>query len=161
MFSKSEFFRRPLSSDAITAVLENLAEGCGPGQSRELNFTPWGGAYNRVPSEATAFAHRDELFMVEHVVVVDSDAPNSERAAAQDWLARSWALVHPFGSGRVYPNFPDPDLQDWAAAFHGTNYERLVEVKRKYDPDNWFRFPQSIDSAGSSARDIETREENT
>jgi hypothetical protein len=95
MFSKSEFFRRPLPHDAITAVLDNLAEGCGPGQSRELNLTPWGGAYNRAPSDATAFVHRDELFMVEHVVMVDPGASSAERAAARAWLARSWASVHP------------------------------------------------------------------
>lgn len=144
MFSKSEFFRRSLPRDAITAVLDNLAEGCGPGQSRELNFTPWGGAYNRVPGDATAFVHRDELFMVEHVVVVDPDAPSAERAAAHDWLIQSWASVHPWGSGRVYPNFPDSDLEDWAEACHGTNYDRLARVKQNYDPDNWFRFPQSL-----------------
>ena len=39
--------------------------------------------------------------------------PNAERARA--WLARSWALAHPWGSGRVYPNFPDPELDDWRA----------------------------------------------
>jgi len=146
MFSKSEFFRRPLPRDAITAVLDNLAKGCGPGQSRELNLTPWGGAYNWAPSDATAFVHRDELFMIEHVVMVDPGAPSAERATARAWLVRSWASVHPWGSGRVYPNFPDPDLEDWADAYYGTNYDHLLRTKRKYDPDNWFRFPQSLGS---------------
>jgi len=68
MFSKSEFFQRPLPQQAITAVLDHLAEGLGAGQSRDLRFTPWGGAYNRVRSDATAFVHRDEMVMVEHVV---------------------------------------------------------------------------------------------
>jgi hypothetical protein len=114
------------------------------GQSREVDFLPWGGAYNRVPADATAFAHRSERFLVQHLVEVGADAAAAERGAARDWLARSWALVHPWGSGGVYPNFPDPDLQDWARAYHGTNYERLRRVKAAYDPADFFRFHQSI-----------------
>jgi FAD/FMN-containing dehydrogenase len=114
------------------------------GQSREVDFLPWGGAYNRVPADATAFAHRSERFLVQHLVMVGADAAPAERGAARDWLARSWALVHPWGSGGVYPNFPDPDLQDWARAYHGTNYERLRRVKAAYDPGGFFRFHQSL-----------------
>jgi FAD/FMN-containing dehydrogenase len=49
--------------------------------------------------------------------------------------------------GGVFPNFPDPDLTDWAHAYHGTNYERLTRVKASYDPDNVFRFHQSLPPA--------------
>ena len=52
--------------------------------------------------------------------------------------------MHPHGSGGVYPNFPDPDLPGWEQAYHGSNYGRLVQVKRTYDPDGIFAFPQSI-----------------
>jgi FAD/FMN-containing dehydrogenase len=92
-----------------------------------------GGAYNRVPADATAFVHRGERFLLEHVAR-DSD----------QWHGRSWALAHAFASGRVYPNFPEPGLDDWAAAYHGGNAERLRAVKRGYDPDRLFRFPQAI-----------------
>lgn len=51
------------------------------------------------------------------------------------------ALVHPWGSGGVYPNFPDPDLEDWAHACHGSNYDRLLRVKAEHDPDNFFCSP--------------------
>jgi FAD/FMN-containing dehydrogenase len=143
-FSKSEFFRKPLPAEAVTALVENLTEGRNPGESRELDFTPWAGAYNRVPAGATAFAHRDERFLLLQVAVVESDASDVEREAMQGWLRRSWASVHPWGSGGVYPNFPDPDLEDWACAYYGTNLERLVHLKRRYDPDGFFRFHQSI-----------------
>jgi FAD/FMN-containing dehydrogenase len=89
----------------------------------------------------------------QHLVQVSAAAPAAERDAARDWLARSWALVHPWGSGGVYPNFPDPDLQDWAHAYHGTNVARLRRVKAAYDPDGVFRFHQSIPwRPGSPAR---------
>jgi hypothetical protein len=105
-----------------------------------------------VPTGATAFAHREERFLLLHVAVVEPDAPATEREAARDWLARSWASVHPWGTGGVYPNFPDPDLEDWARAYHGTNLERLIFLKRKYDPEGFFRFHQSIPIPGSLGR---------
>ena len=57
--------------------------------------------------------------------------------------------MHPSGSGGVYPNFPDPDLQDWAHAYYGANYSRLLRVKAHYDPGNFFRFHQSLPSLAS------------
>jgi FAD/FMN-containing dehydrogenase len=144
LYTKSEFFRRPLPGETVAALVEHLTQGLTPGQSREVDFLPWGGAYNRVRADATAFAHRSERFLVQHLVQVGADAAPAERGAARDWLARSWALMHPWGSGGVYPNFPDPDLQDWAHAYHGTNYDRLRRVKAAYDPGGFFRFHQSI-----------------
>ncbi len=149
-FSKSEFFHEPLPEEAVAALVDNILEGRIAGQSRELDFTPWAGAYNRVPADATAFAHREEHFLLLHVAVVDPDASIAQREAARDWLARSWASVHPWGTGRVYPNFPDLDLADWARAYHGTNLERLSRVKARYDPDGFFRFHQSIPSPASA-----------
>jgi FAD/FMN-containing dehydrogenase len=150
-YNKSEFFREPLPAEAVTALVRNLSEDRTAGQSRELDFTPWAGAYNRVPADATAFAHRDERFLLLHVAVVEPDAPAADREAARDWLARSWSSVRPWGTGSVYPNFPDPDLEDWARAYHGTNLERLVHTKAKYDPDGFFRFHQSIPEVSASA----------
>jgi hypothetical protein len=48
------------------------------------------------------------------------------------------------GSGRVYPDFPDPELDDWRRAYYGETYARLREVKARYDPDAVFRFQQSL-----------------
>jgi FAD/FMN-containing dehydrogenase len=150
-FLKSEFFRHPLPRAAITALLANLAEERTPDQSRELDFTPWGGAYNRIRDDATAFVHRRELFSLKHTAIVDRDSPESAKDAAQRWLTKSWRTVRPWGSGRVFPNFPDPALKEWASAYYGTNYERLLGVKATYDPDNFFRFHQSLPSNRHSA----------
>ena len=46
----------------------------------------------------------------------------------------------------MYPNFPDADLEDWAHAYYGTNYDRLVRAKAKYEPDGFFSSRQSIPS---------------
>jgi len=139
-FAKSEFFRRLLPAETVAALIGNLATGRTPGRLRVLDFTPWGGAYNRVPAGATAFAHRAERFLLKHDVVIDPDATPGQHRAARDWLARSWGLTHPWGSGRVYPNFPDPELDDWLTAYHAANSDRLTRIKATYDPDGAFRF---------------------
>jgi FAD/FMN-containing dehydrogenase len=152
LFTRSEFFRQPLPGETITALVEHLAGGVAGGSAREVSFTPWGGAYNRVPADATAFVHRDALFMVQHLATINPHASATVSDAARGWLARSWALVHPWGSGGVYPNFPDPDLEDWAHAYYGSNYERLLRVKARYDPGNFFRFHQSLPTHGPGNR---------
>ena len=96
-------------------------------------FTAMGGAYNRVPASATAFAHRNASFLLEHVAVETSG-----------WVEKSWATAHVDGSGGVYPNFPDPLLDDWATAYHAGNHPRLAAAKKTYDPDRLFDFPQSV-----------------
>jgi FAD/FMN-containing dehydrogenase len=144
LFAKSEFFRQPLPTEAIAALVDTFSQARASGQSRELDLMPWGGAYNRVPPDATAFVHRAELFQIKHAAVVDPPASTNAEAAAHRWVARSWASVHPWGSGRVFQNFADSDLEAWAEAYYGTNYDRLVRIKERYDPTNVFHFGQSL-----------------
>jgi FAD/FMN-containing dehydrogenase len=141
---KSEFFARPLPVEAVTAVLQTFIEARMTGESRELDFSPWGGAYNRTRADATAFVHRDALYSLKHAAAIDADASDGDKAAAHRWVMRSWQTVHPWGTGRVFSNFPDPDLEDWEHAYYGSNYEHLLEVKARYDPDNIFHFWQSL-----------------
>lgn len=147
-FSKSEYFRRALPTEAIAALVETFVQGRTSGESRELDFMPWGGAYNRVRPDATAFVHREEMLQLKHAVVVEPDASPGEREAAHRHADRSWASVQPWGSGRVFQNFADPDLEDWADAYYGPNVDRLVRVKARYDPANLFRFDQSLPGSG-------------
>jgi FAD/FMN-containing dehydrogenase len=144
LFAKSEFFRRPLPPEAAAALVEHFVQGRPAGQARELDFNPWGGAYNRVPAEASAFVHRDALFQLKHAVVVDPQASTEQKQAAHRWVRRSWAVVHRWGSGRVFQNFADPELEGWADAYYGPNYPRLVRVKARYDPAGFFHPPQSL-----------------
>jgi Berberine and berberine like len=101
---------------------------------------PWGGAYNRPPSDATAFVHRSERLLLKHAAVVDPAATVAQKEAAIAWASRSWTRVHPWGFGRVFPNFADPDLEDWTAAAYGANAEQLSRVRATYDPAGLFRF---------------------
>jgi hypothetical protein len=129
--SRSEFFARPLPAAAIAALLDELTTRPPKGR-RELNFTSHGRRVQPGGPDATALAHRSERFLLEHV------------GEGTRWVDRSWAIAHAHGSGRVYPNFPDPRLDSWPDAYHGSNLARLVAAKRAYDPDRLFRFRQAL-----------------
>jgi hypothetical protein len=137
-YMKSEFFRAPLPAGAIQALVELFVQGRRPGEARKLDFMPWGGAYNRVPADATAFPHREELFLLEHSVVVPAGVVAAATETARAWLSDSWELVHPSGSGGVYANFPDTELPDEHRAYWGANLERVRDVKERYDPEGVF-----------------------
>jgi hypothetical protein len=66
--SKSEFFRRTLPAGALVRLLANLVRARRAGETRELDFMPWGGAYNRLPIDAAAFSHRRERFLLKHTI---------------------------------------------------------------------------------------------
>ncbi len=132
---RSEFFATPMRAGTLTSLLAAF-EDRPPGEHRQLTFTAMGGAYRRVPADATAFAHRDADFLLEHNGVL-----------SRPWVDSSWEIAHADGSGGVYTNFPDSGLLDWATAYHGANYPRLTRVKRAYDPDRFFDFPQCVEPA--------------
>jgi FAD/FMN-containing dehydrogenase len=137
-YMKSEFFREPLRAGAVEALVEHFVRERRPGEARKLDFMPWGGAYNRVPADATAFPHREEIFLLEHSVVVPAGLDAAATEAARAWLSESWELVHPAGSGGVYANFPDTDLPDEQRAYWLGNLERVRRVKDRYDPEGVF-----------------------
>jgi FAD/FMN-containing dehydrogenase len=128
-YSRSTFFRRPLPPDAAAALARSVVADRVPGHAHEVDLTPWGGAYNRLPPGATAFAHRCELYMVEVSLVISQDSADARRR-----LDRSWSTIARFGTGRVYPNFPDPDHALPASAYHGDNHGRLRRIRAAADP---------------------------
>lgn len=137
IYSKSEFFRQSLPASAVEELVTTLVAGRVPGEARELDLSPWAGAYNRVPSGATAFPHRTDRFVLKHSAILTPDVSPRPKAVSE-WLIHSWESVRPWGTGRVYPNFPDPDLADPGQAYFGSNLPRLTRVKRAYDPRGVF-----------------------
>jgi FAD/FMN-containing dehydrogenase len=132
-YLRSEYFAQALPHDAIAELAGHLA--APGGFHRELDFSPWAGAYVRTPAGATAFAHRDARFLLKHAAVV---APGDDAGAAREWLDGAYAITHPHGTGGAYPNFPEDDLGPWAPAYHLGNRERLLALRGRYDPDGVF-----------------------
>jgi hypothetical protein len=109
--------------------------------------TPLGGALARVDANATAVGDRQAPYLLE-ILTTWQDPSQTERNVV--WTRDFFAAMEPFSSGKTNLNFPGSgdDPQFGRAAFGG-NYERLVSVKRTYDPANRFRLNQNIDPRGS------------
>jgi FAD/FMN-containing dehydrogenase len=106
-------------------------------------FDALGGAVLSVPPEATAFVHRRAASCAQYQSRWNVDAPPAVQAANVAWLEGFHASMAKWNRG-AYVNYPDPTLEDYAEQYYGANLPRLQSVKRAYDPDNVFHFPQSI-----------------
>jgi len=105
------------------------------------------GAVNSLAPDATAFVHRDNLFIAQFQARWGSDSRQEVVAANLEWADGLYAATRQYRSGFAYQNYIDSDLPDWKHAYYGANLSRLRAVKSKYDPDDFFRFAQSIPPA--------------
>jgi len=137
---KGGFFAGNLSDDGIDGVLDAYARAPSSTCRAHFDFLG-GGAVGRVDAKATAFPHREHTFGVQFLALwpePDGDEVN------MTWARDAKAAVAPYPGGGVYSGYGDPDLEDWARAYYGGNLERLVDLKRRCDPDNVFRFRQGL-----------------
>jgi FAD/FMN-containing dehydrogenase len=131
----------PPLSDAMIDVLIRQSEKITSPHSAMPIFTK-GGAVARVPQDATAFSNRSALHNVNIVGAWTMEDPEPERHVA--WVRETWEAMQPFASG-AYVNFmSDEPSESVRAAYGPDKYERLVALKRRYDPDNVFRHNQNI-----------------
>src|SRR5262249_712151 len=103
-----------------------------------------GGAFGRVPADATAFAHRD----AEILLVAATMLPGGTALEMDDQALAAWPAVAAQASG-AYTGFLGPTADtDVAAAYPAATYQRLAVVKQRYDPGNVFRRNHNIRPAG-------------
>jgi FAD/FMN-containing dehydrogenase len=127
-----------LNDGLVETFLQHAPDGLFP--TSFLILFQHGGAVSRVDEDATAFGHRDPTYMV-HPIACWEQAADDQRHL--DWVRGVTEAMQPFATGGVYLNFMADE--DRVQAGYGANkYQRLVELKRKYDPDNVFRFNQNI-----------------
>jgi len=142
--TKSQLFNRPLPQAGLDSVIGELLAGRVAGYGRDLEFASLGGAYNRVAPDATAFFHRDCLFDIKYATNIEMTAAASVKESGTRWIERIAAAILPWTSGQSYQNYIDPSLANWRQAYYGPNYERLQNVKRRYDPARFFHFAQAV-----------------
>jgi hypothetical protein len=147
-FAKSDFFTRPLNAAGIRALLRGIERLQGirgaAGGGGSIAFDALGGAVNRVKPSATAFVHRDALWLAQYYTSWRSPGSRSGVANQHSWLTSYYNAVHPHASGQAYQNYPDPSMLNFEQAYYGANYARLQMLKSKYDRKPLFTFPQAI-----------------
>ena len=135
----------PLTDDAIDTLVEHssaLTALTAP-KSYCIVFQ-LGGALARVEEDETAFSQRHAAHNVNINAVWTEDDPEGERHVA--WARDFFAAMQPHAGGRVYLNFlGDEGAERVRQAYGDRHYERLVELKRAYDPTNFFRLNQNIE----------------
>ena len=111
-----------------------------PSDDTEIFFAKVGGAINRIPSNATAYPHRDTEFVM-NVHARWQDRKMDESCMA--WAREFFKATEQYATGGVYVNFIPSD-EDRVPNAYGSNLARLREVKKRYDPMNLFRVNQNI-----------------
>lgn len=128
-----------LSDGALNSIIEYA--GKLPSPQCEIFVGHIAGAANRVAPNAMAYAHRDAQFVM--------NVHGRWDTAAQDTSCIEWARAFfkasaPYASAGAYVNFMTEEESSRVAAAYGSNYDRLVQLKKRYDPENVFHFNQNI-----------------
>jgi FAD/FMN-containing dehydrogenase len=128
-----------LSDGALNLMIEFA--GKLPSPQCEIFIGLIAGAANRVPADAMAYRHRDAKFVL-NVHGRWDERTDDERCIA--WARAFFQASAPYASDVAYVNFMTEEEGDRVAAAYGSNYDRLAQIKKQYDPDNLFHLNQNI-----------------
>ncbi len=147
---RSSYVKGQLGGEGLKRMIEWMERWPG-GSLRQDNMGilfAAGGKVKEVGTKATAYVHRQSDFIVEMEASWSPlDTPEVVRAQ-QRWLTDYFRDMQDFVQKESYVNFPSRDLPNWLNAYYGENVGDLQKVKLQYDPDNIFKFPQSIPLPG-------------
>src|SRR5690606_22856146 len=132
---------RAMTEETIDAMLASMEEATLP-IAQAIAFPQLGGAVSRVDARATAYAHREAAYAV-IIPMVWQDPSLSD--ALLSWGRAAWKRIEPSTRG-TYVNFlsaDDPQLR--VRESYGINFERMIELKNKYDPSNLFRLNANVE----------------
>ena len=167
----------PKLTQAIQKVWQNISSSkyklpqSGGHENAMLQFKPGGGKiqFNEdespVATDMNAFVHRDWLLHCQYLVYWGTNEHVStppfpgfpdcaDRGKRMDWINATYAILNPAGNNEAYQNYIDRDLPNWLDAYYGSNLSRLKAAKDTYDPDNFWKFAQSIPPPDTEAADL-------
>ncbi|KAK2644854.1 hypothetical protein Ddye_020049 [Dipteronia dyeriana] len=153
--AKSDFVKKPISETALEGLWKRLLAEDSP----LMIWNPYGGQMSKIPESETPFPHRNgTLFKIQYVITWYDEEKNE--TMHMDWIRKLYNYMAPYVSKfprEAYVNYRDLDLgmnkkdntsfvqaSVWGVKYFKDNFNRLVRVKTKVDPDNFFRHEQSI-----------------
>ncbi|OVA03981.1 FAD linked oxidase [Macleaya cordata] len=167
---KTDYVYVPISQVGLEGLWRRVLKE-GP----RINITPFGGRMNEISDSESPFPHRNStLFMIMYAVGWDGSQGSDELSSQKhiDWIREMYRYMAPYVSKSprtAYVNYRDLDLgqskngtatylqgKAWGSRYFKHNYERLVQVKSKFDPENFFRHEQSIPTIASWRKKIDT-----
>jgi len=131
-------YLKSLSDDALRTLMDAMTQS--PSPLCQIIIEQFGGAVARLPDDATAFQHRAARY---NVMILGLSSEATDDLPNRAWVRRTWERMQPFATGGAYVNYLDSD-EDASRAYTGATYERLVALKRQYDPGNLFHLNQNI-----------------
>lgn len=121
------------------------------------SFAVWthaGGAIEHVPADGTAYVHRQSRFIPEIKSIWDLNKPG-DTLENVEWAYSFFEALSKAGNATgAYVNYIDPLLHDWQQMYYGSNYNRLMGIKKTIDPNNYFHFQQSVGSAFNPSKKL-------
>jgi hypothetical protein len=137
-YTKSGYFTY-LDDGTIDLLLEAVATI--PSANTQIEFAYLGGAAGKVAADETAFGDRSAPFIMNLLANWDDPAADAENVA---WVRGLFGKLRPAMKPGVYVNFMSGDEQDRVPEAYRTRWDRMVAVKTKYDPTNFFRLNQNV-----------------
>jgi len=130
-----------LSDDFLSALAELFAT-C-PIPDGDIGVLHLEGALNEHDEDDGAVGNRDARYVFGVKGMWEPDEPKAD--SFRQWVRDAWEQLRPFSTGRTYINFQSADEgEERVQASYGANFDRLVEIKQAYDPDNVFRSNRNI-----------------
>jgi FAD/FMN-containing dehydrogenase len=143
-------FVKELSDEAIAQHIHYA--NALPSMHSTMHMYPINGAASRIGKNETPWSYRDAIW-AQVMVGVDPDPANNDKIIS--WTKSYYDALHPYSAGGAYVNFMmDDEGEERVKATYGDNYERLVAIKNKYDPNNLFRVNQNIRPTGKQSETV-------
>ena len=135
-------FVEDLSDELIDVMIDSFSSV--PSPFSMIALEQMGGAVVRVPETATAFQSRTAAFSL---LILSGWVDPADTDVNVAWAREVWERARPLSSSGVYVNYLGTEGEQRVRAAYGVNHARLREVKRKYDPHNFFQLNQNIEPA--------------